>query len=51
MIRFLFGLFVVVILTVGTVGVVKSSNESSEVIEDNNISTEVHINATELDIE
>lgn len=47
MIRVLFGLFVIVILTVGTVGVVKSSDDTSEVIEDNSVSTEVQINSTE----
>lgn len=49
MLRFLFGLFVIVILTVGTVGVVKSSNDATEVIEDNSISTEVQISGTEYD--
>ncbi|WP_269321874.1 hypothetical protein [Oceanobacillus salinisoli] len=40
--KVLFGLFVMVILAVGTVGVIKSTDEPVEVIEENGVSTEVH---------
>ncbi|WP_281252946.1 hypothetical protein [Oceanobacillus senegalensis] len=39
--KVLFALFVMLILTVGTVGVVKTTDDPVKIIEDNNISTEI----------
>jgi hypothetical protein len=40
--KVLFGLFVLVILSVGTFGVVKSTDNPTEIIEEDGVSTEVH---------